>query len=79
MGKDASATVQVKHSADEMTGPLAAAVEKFGQHLTEHHAHQAQQHAKHTELMVTALKHAAAPKRIVRDSKGKALGVETVQ
>ena len=77
-GGGSGAQLQVKHSADEMTGPLAAAIEQFGQHLAQTHAQQMEANRQQTELLTHVAKHIAAPKRIVRDAKGRASHTETI-
>lgn len=67
--KAPKASIEVKHGADEITGPIGHIIKGLGEHLATHQA-------KHTETIIAAL---SKPKRIVRDPKsGKALGVETV-
>jgi hypothetical protein len=68
---EGKATIQVKHGADELTGPLSQAIDLFGHHLA-HHT-QAQ-----TEAITAALKHANAPKRVVRGKDGKVSHVEPI-
>lgn len=67
-----TAQISVKHGADEITGPLASAISQFGEHMSKHHEQQA-------EMMAHLLKAAHAPKRVVRDAKGKVSHVETMQ
>lgn len=65
------ASIEVKHGAEEITGPMSGVVAQLGHHLATHS--QAQ-----TQAIVGALQHAAKPKRVVRGKDGKVSHVETV-
>lgn len=66
-----SAQIQVKHGADEITGPIGDAIAKFGEHIS---AGQAQ----HAEMIGGAIKAMTAPRRKVpkRGPDGKILHVD---
>jgi hypothetical protein len=66
------ASVEVKHGADELTGPLGDMLNKFGEAMT---ASQAQA----MQALAETIARANAPKRVVRDKNGRVSHVETMQ
>jgi hypothetical protein len=75
--KNGNARIEVKHSADELTGPLALVVEQLGQHLANNHAAQQQSQAAHTHALMEAVSQSNKPKRI-KGPSGKVYQIEHV-
>ncbi len=66
------ASIEVKHGADEITGPLSEVVSSLGELVTKSQATQ-------SEMLLAAMKEMSRPKRIVRDPKtGKASHTEAI-
>jgi hypothetical protein len=72
------AAIEVKHGADQLTGPLSEMLGKFGDHLSKSHEATTQAHQQHAQVMHEALKHISAPKRIIRDKHGKVSHLEAI-
>ena len=76
------ATVEVKHGAEQLTGPIGEAISTLGQHLANSHQSMMESHRQHMDQqnqMLNALAlHITAPKRVVRGKDGKVSHVETV-
>jgi hypothetical protein len=71
-GGKAKASIEVKHGADEITGPMSEVVSALGEHVSKSTAAQ-------SEMLLTAIKEMSRPKRIVRDPKtGRASHTESV-
>jgi hypothetical protein len=66
------ASIQVKHGADEITGPMGEAVSALGTHL-------ANMLGAHTHAITTALAQHAAPKRIRKTGNGEYVTEPLVQ
>jgi hypothetical protein len=67
------ASIEVKHGAEELTGPIAEALSKFGEQMSRSQESQSQ-------ALMSVLERASAPKRVVRDPKtNRVVGVETIQ
>jgi hypothetical protein len=67
------AAIEVKHGADELTGPIAEALSKFGEQMSK-------SQEMHSQALMSVLAKASAPKRVVRDPKtNRVVGVETIQ
>ncbi len=75
--KNGNARIEVKHSADELTGPLALVVEQLGQHLANSHAAQQQSQAAHTQAIMETIAQNNKPKRI-KGPSGKVYHIEHV-
>jgi hypothetical protein len=73
------ASIEVKHGANEITGPLADAIGQFGNHMTAMHERMHQALNQHAEMMHQTIKQASAPKRVVRDKNNRVSHVETMQ
>jgi hypothetical protein len=50
------ASIEVKHGADEITGPIAQAISQFGEHV-------ASSQEAHAKMLTEALAHMSRPKR----------------
>ncbi len=68
---DKMPAIQIQHGAKDIMGPIG---EAMAAHTTALAGHM----AKQTEAMASMAKALTAPKRIVKDAKGRAVGVETV-
>jgi hypothetical protein len=68
-GRGAKASIEVKHGAEEITGPMADVVSKLADHVT-------QSTKTNTQAILSAVKELGRPKRIVRDKNGKPSHVE---
>ncbi len=67
------ASIEVKHNANEITGPMGEAIKALGEHVSK-------SHAAHAEMIAGAMKEMSRPKRtkIIRDAKtGRAIGAES--
>ncbi len=75
-----SAQIQVKHGADELTGPIGEAIEKFGQFISEGHTKLADGQAQQAEMIAEAVKAMTAPRRKVpkRGSDGRITHIDEV-
>jgi hypothetical protein len=68
----AKASIEVKHGAEELTGPLGEVVKQLGDTVIKSQAQQ-------SEMLLAAMKEMSRPKRIVRDPKtGKASHTEAI-
>jgi hypothetical protein len=65
----ANASIEVKHSANEMTGPLAEILSGFGQHLTA-------MHEANTRLIADALEKSAKRPKKIKGPSGKIYQLE---
>jgi hypothetical protein len=72
------ASIEVKHGADEITGPMGAAIEKMGNHLSEAHKAMMEHHQHQNMMMSEVMRHVSAPKRVVRDKQGKISHTEAI-
>jgi hypothetical protein len=81
-GSKAKAAVEVKHSADQIAGPIADVIENnntvMQQLMQSILQMQQEERAEHRAFMDVLTKKLTAPKRIVRDKTGRAAGVETM-
>lgn len=82
-GEGSTATLQVKHGADEITGPVGDAITMLAQHVTHSQAqmakHVSDTHKANTDAVMAAVNQLNKPKRIVRDKNGRPSHVETIQ
>lgn len=77
------AMIEVKHGADEITGPMSEAIAMLAQHVADSQRglqeQIAQSQSQQSEMLLAAIKAMGQPKKIIRDPKtGKVLGVESV-
>mgnify|MGYP001568646546 CR=1 FL=1 len=72
------AAIQVKHSADEMTGPLGEMLTAFSKSLADHAERQGESQKMQNEVLAQAMKAMGAPRR-ARKNKDGSWQTETVQ
>jgi hypothetical protein len=64
------AAIQVKHSADELTGPLGEMLSQFSKALAEQSDRQSESMKQQSEAMAAALKQMSAPRRARKNKDG---------
>lgn len=77
-GDGARASIEVRHGAAELTGPLASVVQELGQHMAAAHTNMVEAHGRQMEALTKVMEHAAKPRRLVRDAKGRATHSEVM-